>query len=163
MFDEFDERTLLEIGVVALKVTFEQLVPQLGMPVAVQRRIEYSLAPKIEWSIESYLDLETQSPGPDGELVSEIVDHKVKGGDAISRTKADRDPRASLCLAGRWLQGQPARAVRVRAGPPARSQAQEHQHLAHPDHTDRRAAALNARADRARRQSNQRPLRPART
>jgi len=107
-FDEFDERTLLEIGAAALKATFEQIVPQLGMPVAVQRRIEYSLAPGIEWTIEGYLDLETQWPGPDGELVSEIVDYKVKGGDAISQAKADRDPQASLYLAGRWLQGQPA-------------------------------------------------------
>ncbi len=108
IFDESDPDTLLELGAAALKVTFEQLIPQLGMPVAVQRRIEFKLHPALEWTIEGHLDLETQSPTPDGELVSEIVDYKVKGGDAITQAKADRDPQASLYLAGRWLQGQPA-------------------------------------------------------
>ena len=36
------------------------------------------------------------------------MDYKVKGGDAINQAKADRDPQASLSLAGRWLEGQPA-------------------------------------------------------
>ena len=47
-------------------------------------------------------------PSLDGELISEIVDYKVKGGDAINQAKADRDPQAGLYLAGRWLEGQPA-------------------------------------------------------
>ena len=36
VFDEFDGPTLLQVGAAALKVTFEKLVPQLGMPVAVR-------------------------------------------------------------------------------------------------------------------------------
>ena len=104
VFDELDEHTLLELGVQAIRATFEQLVPKLGMPVAVQRRIAFKLAAGLEWTIEGYLDLETQWPDPGGELVSEVVEYKVKGGDAIGQQRADRDPQASLYLAGRWLE-----------------------------------------------------------
>ena len=79
----------------------------VGIPVAVQRRIEFKLAPDLEWTIEGHLDLETQSPDLDGEPFGEIVDYKVKSGDAIGQ-KADRDPQASLYLAGRWLERRPA-------------------------------------------------------
>jgi len=105
VFDEFDEPTMLKIGVDAIKATFERLVPQLGMPVAVQRRVAFKLAPGLEWWIEGYLDLEAQSVALDGEIVDEIVDYKVKGGDAISKDKADRDPQPSVYLTGRWLEG----------------------------------------------------------
>ena len=37
-----------------------------------------------------------------------MVDYKVKAGNAISEATADRDPQASLYLAGRWLGHQPA-------------------------------------------------------
>ena len=109
VFDEFEEPMMLKLGAEALKVAFEQLVPQLGSPVAVQRRVEFRLAPGLEWTIVAYFDLETEWPELGGEqLVSEIVDYKVKGGDAIGQGKADRDPQASLYLAGRWLEGRPA-------------------------------------------------------
>ena len=108
VFDEFDEPTMLTLGVDALKATFEQLVPRLGTPVAVQRRIEFKLAP-VEWSIVAYLDLETEWPDLAGEgVISEVVDYKVKGGNAINQATADRGPQPSLYLAGRWLEGQTA-------------------------------------------------------
>jgi PD-(D/E)XK nuclease superfamily len=121
VWDEVDEDTALERGAKALEVTFEQLVPQLGMPVAVQRRVEFTLAPRLEWSIVGYLDLETEWPDLAGEgVISEVVDYKVKGGNAINQATADRDPQASLYLAGRWLEGQPverfAFAQAMRAG-----------------------------------------------
>ena len=34
-------------------------VPQIGRPVAIQRRLEYQLAADLEWTIQCYLDLET--------------------------------------------------------------------------------------------------------
>ncbi len=108
IFDEFDQQTAIELGARAIEAAFEQLIPQLGTPVAVQRKLTFKLADALDWSIEGYLDLETQSPQPGGDLVSEVVDYKVKGGDAITAYKADRDPQASLYLAGRWLEGQPA-------------------------------------------------------
>jgi hypothetical protein len=125
VFDEFDAPTLLELGIAALKVTFEQLVPRLGMPVAVQRRIEFKLDPALEWTVEGYLDLETQWPSLDGELVSEIVDYKVKGGDAINQAKADRDPQASLYLAGAGCKASPPTNSRSprRSGPAAGARA----------------------------------------
>ena len=108
VWDEFDEGTALERGARALEVTFEQLVPQLGIPVAGQRRLEFTLTPALEWSILGYLDLETEWPDLLGEgVVSEVVDYKVKGGNAINQATADRDPQASLYLAGCWLEGQP--------------------------------------------------------
>ncbi len=107
--ERLDRHTALKLGVKALTIAFEELVPQLGEPVAVQRRVEFRLAPEIEWTIEGHLDLETRRPvlGAE-ELVEEIVDYKVKAGSAITETTAARNPQASLYLAARWLEGRPA-------------------------------------------------------
>ncbi len=52
---------------------------------------------------------ETERCDPLTELiVREVVDYKVKRGNAINQARADRDPQASLYLAGRWLERQPA-------------------------------------------------------
>jgi len=47
-FGELDEPTARAIGIEAIKVTFDQLIPQLGTPVAIQRRLEWPLAPGLE-------------------------------------------------------------------------------------------------------------------
>ena len=83
-------------------------MPKLGEPLAVQRRLEFTLAPGlVEWTIVCYLDLETRDPGLTGEQIHRVVDYKVKA-NPINQPKADRDPQASLYLAGRWLEGRPA-------------------------------------------------------
>ena len=107
--ERLDRHTALKLGVRALTIAFEELVPRLGEPVAVQRRVEFRLAPEIEWTIEGHLDLETRRPvlGAE-ELVEEIVDYKVKAGSAITEATAARNPQASLYLAARWLEGRPA-------------------------------------------------------
>ncbi|MBV9194631.1 MAG: PD-(D/E)XK nuclease family protein [Solirubrobacterales bacterium] len=96
-----------EIGLQALDVTFEQLVPKLGEPVAVQRELKYTLVPSLEWTILCYLDLETRGRALTGDEVLRIVDYKVKN-KTISARDADRDMQASVYLAGRWLKGQTA-------------------------------------------------------
>jgi hypothetical protein len=97
-----------ELGLQALELTFEQLVPRLGEPLAVQRRLEFALAPGLtEWTIVCYLDLETRGHDAAGEPIDRVIDYKVKGS-AIGQATADRDPQASLYLAGRWLEGRPA-------------------------------------------------------
>jgi len=97
-----------ELGLAALELTFEQLVPRLGEPLAVQRRLEFTLAPGLtEWTIVCYPDLETRADGVSGEPIDRVIDYKVKGS-LIGKPTADRDPQASLYLAGRWLEGRPA-------------------------------------------------------
>ena len=92
----------------ALELTFAQLVPRLGEPVAVQRRLEFTLAPGlVEWTVVCYLDLETRSRTLTGEPLDRVLDYKVKSS-LIGQPTADRDPQASLYLAGRWLEGGPA-------------------------------------------------------
>src|SRR3954454_1590111 len=91
----------------ALAIILSELVPQLGRPVAVQRRLEFALAPGLEWTIQCHLDLETLPDTDDDTVLPTVVDHKVKG-TPVSQAKADRDPQASLYLAGRWLEGHPA-------------------------------------------------------
>lgn len=108
VFDEFDEDTARQVGAEALKAALEQLVPRLGQPVAVQRRLELTLAPGLKWTIIAYLDLETRQPQAAGPPAEVVVDYKMKAGSAVSQHKADRDPQASLYLAARWLEGQPA-------------------------------------------------------
>jgi hypothetical protein len=107
-WSDIHQHAAFELGVQALELTFEQLVPKLGEPVAVQRRLEFALAPGLtEWTIVCYLDLETRGHDTAGEPIDRVIDYKVKG-TAIGQPTADRDPHASLYLAGRWLEGQPA-------------------------------------------------------
>ena len=56
---DLDEQAAFQIGLDALELTFAELVPKLGRPVAVQRQLEYTLAPGLEWTVQCHLDLET--------------------------------------------------------------------------------------------------------
>ncbi len=87
--------------------TFEQLVPKLGMPVAVQRRIAFKLAAGLEWTIEGYLDLETQWPDPGGELVSEVWNTRSRAAtrSASSAPTATRRQACTSPAAGSSAQG----------------------------------------------------------
>jgi hypothetical protein len=106
--DELDEPRAFTIGLQALGLTLTELVPLIGRPVAVQRELEYRLAPGLEWTIQGFLDVETIRETPEGrESVPAVVDYKVKS-TLHSQAKADRDPQAGLYLAGHWLTGQPA-------------------------------------------------------
>jgi PD-(D/E)XK nuclease superfamily len=107
-WQDIHQHAAFELGLQALELTFEQLVPKLGEPLAVQRRLEFALAPgATEWTIVCYLDLETRASALSGEPIDRVVDYKVKGS-LIGQTTADRDLQASLYLAGRWLEGRPA-------------------------------------------------------
>jgi hypothetical protein len=106
---EFTSTQAFKMGLAALEMTFAELVPRIGRPVAVQRKVEFSLAPGLRWTIQCYLDLETlRQDEHNGQVAAAIVDYKVKGS-LISQEKANHDPQAGLYLAGRWLEGQPAR------------------------------------------------------
>jgi hypothetical protein len=106
--DDVDEQPAFQIGLEAIDLTFAELVPRIGQPVTVQRRLEFALAPGLEWTIQCWLDLETLRPDGSGGLGPTIVDYKVKGR-TLSQNEAHHDPQASLYLAGRWLQNDPAR------------------------------------------------------
>ena len=82
-------------------------MPKLGDPVAVQRPLEFKLAPWLEWTILCYLDLEARGHTITGEEIESVVDYKVKNS-TINKAQADRDTQAGLYLTGRWLQGNPA-------------------------------------------------------
>ncbi len=106
--EELGERAAFELGKQAVELAIAELVPHLGDPVDVQRRLEFSIAPDIEWTILCYLDLETLREHEDGEPAPTVVDFKVKN-TLISQPQADSDPQAGLYLAGRWLEDYPAR------------------------------------------------------
>jgi hypothetical protein len=46
---ELREERAFKVGLDAIELSFVELIPQLGEPVAVQRRVEYTLAPGLEW------------------------------------------------------------------------------------------------------------------
>jgi hypothetical protein len=105
--DELTERAAFELGRQAVELAMAELVPHLGDPVDVQRRLEFSLAPDLEWTVLCYLDLETLKERPGGEPAPTVVDFKVKGS-LIGQEQADSDPQAGIYLAGRWLEAYPA-------------------------------------------------------
>jgi hypothetical protein len=108
--EELPERLAFELGREAIELAMAKLIPHLGEPVDVQRRLEFTLAPGLEWTILCYLDLETLKEQPGAEPIPAIVDFKVKGS-LIWQDQADADPQAGLYLAGRWLEGSPAKGL----------------------------------------------------
>jgi hypothetical protein len=107
---ELREDRAVRLGLDALELTFSDLIPHLGDPVAVQRAVEYTLAPGLEWSVLCYLDLETIAHTAGGEE-RVVVDYKVKT-TPLTQFKADHDFQPAVYLAGRWLDGNPATAFR---------------------------------------------------
>jgi hypothetical protein len=105
---ELREDRAVKLGLDALEMTVSELIPQLGEPVAVQRAVEYTLAPGLEWSVLAYLDLETVQQDV-GEEKPVVVDYKVKT-TPLTQFKADHDFQPAVYLAGRWLEGDPAAA-----------------------------------------------------
>jgi hypothetical protein len=105
---ELDPKTAYDTGVEAVGVCRERLVPQLGRPVAIQRRFEFALTPRCEWVVTGYIDLETRSEQLENDgPVETVVDWKVKG-DPVRQDRADGDVQASLYLTARWIEGDPA-------------------------------------------------------
>jgi hypothetical protein len=105
--EELGEHAAFELGQKAIELAMLELIPHLGDPVDVQRRLEFTIAPNLEWTVLCYLDLETLKEVPDGQPAPTVVDFKVKNS-PITKDKADSDPQAGLYLAGRWLENYPA-------------------------------------------------------
>jgi hypothetical protein len=105
--EELPDRAAFELRRQAVELAMAELVPHLGDPVDVQRRLEFTIAPDLEWTVLCYLDLETLKPAGDREPAPTVVDFKVKNS-LITQDQADSDPQAGLYLAGRWLEGYPA-------------------------------------------------------
>ena len=51
--EDLPEDRALKLGLDAIDLSFRELVPRLGEPVAAQRKLEYVLAPGLEWSVQS--------------------------------------------------------------------------------------------------------------
>jgi hypothetical protein len=57
--DCLDAEQAHAIGLQAVKVTYDELVPRLGRPLAAQRKFEFKIHPEPEWSVFGYVDLDT--------------------------------------------------------------------------------------------------------
>jgi PD-(D/E)XK nuclease superfamily len=104
---ELNERGAFELGRQAIELAMAELIPDLGDPVDVQRRLEFTIVEGLEWTVLCYLDLETFRDQLGGERTPTVVDFKVRNS-LITKDQADSDPQAGLYLAGRWLEGYPA-------------------------------------------------------
>ena len=73
------EERAFKLGLDAIDLSLRELVPRLGEPVAAQRKLEYALAPSLEWSVQCYLDLETLRRADRGEQdVGDVVELGAK-------------------------------------------------------------------------------------
>jgi hypothetical protein len=86
--EDFTERTAFELGRHAIEQAMTELVPHLGDPVDAQRRLEFTIARDLEWTVLCYLDLETLKEGLESEPVPTVVDFKVKGS-LLTQAQAD--------------------------------------------------------------------------
>ena len=73
--EELREDRAVTLGLDVLDLTFAQLIPRLGEPVAVQRKLEFSIHPAADWTVLCYLDLETIRPESDAPVAT-VVDYK---------------------------------------------------------------------------------------
>jgi hypothetical protein len=97
--EDLTERAAFELGRDAIELAMAELVPQFGAPVDVQGRMEFTIAPDLEWTVLCYLDLETLKETPGDEPAPTVVDLKVKG-NLFTQVQADSDHRpASTSLA----------------------------------------------------------------
>ena len=154
------EDRAVRLGLDALELTFSQLIPHLGEPVAVQRAVEYTLASELEWSVLCYLDLETvQQTSAGQERV--VIDYKVKT--TLLHAAQGRPRLPAVRLPVRTLaRGQPGRRVSVRADRQAGPAAQGDRRFAHHHEQIGGTASRRARADRAGRPRDRRLLRAVR-
>jgi hypothetical protein len=104
--DDLREERAFKLGLDAIDLSFRELIPRLGEPVAAQRKVELRIHPEAEWTILAFLDVETIQRTAAGETPV-VVDYKVKT-TPLSQYKADRDFQPDVYLAGRWLEGNPA-------------------------------------------------------
>jgi hypothetical protein len=107
--EDLGEERAFKLGLDAIDLSFSELIPRLGEPVAVQRRLEYTLAPGLEWSVLGFIGLEAVQRDTEGNETPIIVDYKVKT-TPLTQPKADHDFQPAVYLAGRWLEGNPAAA-----------------------------------------------------
>ena len=66
--EDLPERSAFELGTQAVELALAELVPHLGDPVDVQRRLEFAIAERLEWTVVCYLDLETLKTDEGDEL-----------------------------------------------------------------------------------------------
>ena len=107
--DELDEPRAFEIGLMALELTFAELVPRLGVAGrrAAQARVRARARPRMDRPV---------LPRPrDATRRRATVTSRPRSSTTRSRARRTprarptRDPQAGLYLAGRWLTGEPAR------------------------------------------------------
>jgi PD-(D/E)XK nuclease superfamily len=153
------EDSAFKLGLDAVELTFSQLIPHLGEPVAVQRKVQYTLAPGLEWSVLCCLDLETRRSDAGAQLPA-VVEYKVKT-TPLSQHKADHDFQPAVYLAGRWPEGDPA-AVLLRPDRQARPAPQTDRRLDRDHDQIGRPAARRACAGRPGRPPDCRLLRALR-
>src|SRR5947199_845777 len=57
--EDLTEQAAFKLGRDAVELAMAELVPRLGDPVDVQRRMEFTIAPDLEWTVLCYLDPDT--------------------------------------------------------------------------------------------------------
>ena len=154
------EDSAFKLGLDAVELTFSELIPHLGEPVAVQRKVEYTLAPGLEWSVallprpRDPAARRRRAAAGCGRLQGQ--DHAADPVQGRPRLPARRLPRRAL--ARRRSRG----AVLLRPDRQARSAPQGDRRLARDHEQIDRAAARRARPDRAGRAADRRLLRAVR-
>ena len=123
---ELTEPGAFQLGLDALELTFTELVPRLGTPVAAQRKLEFALAPGSSGRSSATSTSRPSAIDEAGTTIPTVVDYKVKSS-VHSQASADHDPQAGLYLAGRWLDRRPGARVLLRADRQARQAAQAHE------------------------------------
>lgn len=83
-----DENSAFGVGLEAVEVTFNKIVPRLGRPLATQRKFELRLVPDVEWIVIGYVDLDS--------VRSQLVYLDEHGDERAIQDTGDAEPTVTM-------------------------------------------------------------------
>lgn len=97
-----DENAGFTMTAQAVGLAYQQLVPRIGRPLSVQRKLEFKIDPQLDWTIVGYLDLETER---DQILFFDRAGEVLKVDDqVVVQEHGEPEPIFDLPVEGPWFK-----------------------------------------------------------
>jgi len=98
----FDEQVSFAMALQAVDLAYEDLVPRIGRPLSVQRKVQFKIAPQLHWTILGYFDLETER---DQVLFFDRAGEVLKvDGQVVIQDHGEPEPIFDMPVEGPWFK-----------------------------------------------------------